>query len=113
MTNTPSNPLIPKAPKGLRHAVGSPGGSCTRPYDFSECPEKLIRLEEAFRTADVVAWLQTVVDAVEDLRVRASQGQPVAAPEVGELRQYCALLSSLPKSRGKYLASASTKDVVR
>jgi hypothetical protein len=51
-------------------------------------------LEQAARTADVVHRLQSIVDAADDLRVKGSRGQPVAAPEVGELRQCRALLTS-------------------
>ena len=43
---------------------------------------------------------QAVVSGSNDLRVRGSQGQPVAAPELSELRQYRALLASLVKSLG-------------
>lgn len=91
-------PPIPKAPKGLKTRGRQLWRELHRTYDFSECPEKLIILEEACRTADVAARLQTVVDAADDLRVRGSQGQPVAAPEVGELRQYRSLLTSLLKA---------------
>ncbi|HEX3732241.1 MAG TPA: hypothetical protein VHU91_04880 [Mycobacteriales bacterium] len=38
------------------------------------------------------------MDAAYDLRVLGSQGQPVARPELGELRQYRALLASLLKA---------------
>jgi hypothetical protein len=59
------------------------------------CPEKRIILDDACRTADVVKRLQDIVDAADDLRVRGSQGQPVAMPEVAELRHYRALLTTL------------------
>ena len=39
-------------------------------YDFTDCPEKLIILEQAARTADVVHRLQSIVDAADDLRVK-------------------------------------------
>ncbi|WP_236724597.1 hypothetical protein [Mycobacterium avium] len=89
---------IPKAPAGLKAKGRQLWRELHRVYSFDDCPEKLVVLENACRTADVVARLQAVVDEAEDLRVRGSQGQPVAAPEVGELRQYRALLSSLLKA---------------
>ncbi|ORB11659.1 hypothetical protein BST37_18680 [Mycobacterium noviomagense] len=89
---------MPKAPKGLKTRGRQLWRELHTTYDFTDCPEKLIILEQAARTADVVARLQSIVDAADDLRVKGSQGQPVAAPEVAELRQYRALLTSLLKS---------------
>ena len=93
----PASP-VPKAPKGLKAEGRKMWVRLHTTYDFTDCPEKLILLEQACRTADLVHRLQSTVDAAEDLRVRGSQGQPVAAPEVGELRQYRALLTSLLKA---------------
>ncbi len=89
---------IPRAPRGLKARGREVWRELHRTYVFDECPEKLILAEEAARTADVVARLQKLVDESADLRVRGSQGQPVAAPEVAELRQYRALLASLMKA---------------
>jgi hypothetical protein len=91
-------PPIPRTPKGFK----APGRALWRQihaeYDFEGCPEKLVVLENACRTADVVERLQAAVDSTTDLRVRGSQGQPVAIPELGELRQYRAQLASLLKA---------------
>jgi hypothetical protein len=86
---------IPKTPRGLQAQGRLVWHELHAVYDFEDCPEKRIILEEACRTADVVKRLQDIVDAADDLRVRGSQGQPVAMPEVAELRQYRALLTSL------------------
>jgi hypothetical protein len=86
---------IPKAPIGLKPRGKQLWRALHTTYDFEDCPEKVILLEETCRTADVVSRLQAIVDSAEDLRVRGSQGQPVAMPEVAELRQYRALLASL------------------
>ena len=61
-------------------------------------PHRRFLLEDAARTADLVARMQEVVDNAADLRVRGSQGQPVAMPEVAELRQYRALLAQVIRS---------------
>lgn len=44
--------------------------------------------------------LQEVVDATPEIRARGSQGQPVAMPELLELRQYRALMVQLLKALG-------------
>ncbi len=85
----------PKPPEGLRDKGTELWRRLTTEYDFSAAPEKLLILEEAARTADMVARLQAIVDEAQELRVRGSQGQPVAMPEVTELRQYRAQLASL------------------
>jgi hypothetical protein len=92
-----SKPAIPRAPSGLKAEGKRLWRSILTAYDFEGCPEKLIVLENAARTADVVDRLQKVVDEADELRVRGSQGQPVAAPEVSELRQYRAQLAVLIK----------------
>lgn len=92
-----NRPTIPRAPSGLKNEGRRLWRSILTAYDFGGCPEKLIVLENAARTADVVDRLQKVVDEADDLRVRGSQGQPVAAPEVSELRQYRAQLAALIK----------------
>jgi hypothetical protein len=85
----------PRPPMGLRERGLELWGRLVAEYDFSEAPEKLLLLEEAARTADLVARLQAVVDEAQELRVRGSQGQPVAMPEVTELRQYRTQLAAL------------------
>ncbi len=82
-------------PEGLKDKGTELWRRLTAEYDFGAAPEKLLILEEAARTADMVARLQGVVDEAQELRVRGSQGQPVAMPEVTELRQYRAQLASL------------------
>ena len=85
----------PRPPEGLQDRGTELWRSLTAEYDFGTAPEKLLILEEAARTADMVARLQAIVDEAEELRVRGSQGQPVAMPEVTELRQYRAQMASL------------------
>lgn len=89
---------IPRAPRGLDSRGRQLWREIHAVYDFAEAPERAILLEEACRTADVIKRLQEVVDAAADLRVRGSQGQPVAMPEIAELRQYRSLLTSLLKA---------------
>ncbi len=89
---------IPRAPAGLKAAGKAIWREIHAVYEFEDAPEKLIILESACRVADVAARLQKIVDDADDLRVRGSQGQPVQAPEVAELRQYRALLASLLKA---------------
>jgi len=89
----------PPPPPGLGVAGADLWTRLVAEYDFSQAPEKAIVLESAARCADMIATLQAVVDSGADLRVRGSQGQPVLAPEIPELRgqrtQLAALLRSL------------------
>jgi hypothetical protein len=85
----------PKPPEGLRDRGIELWRRLTAEYDFGAAPEKLLILEEAARTADMVARLQRIVDEADDLRVRGSQGQPVALPEIAEARQHRAQLAAL------------------
>ncbi|WP_236738098.1 hypothetical protein [Mycobacteroides abscessus] len=48
--------------------------------------------------ADAIDRLQKVVDDADNLRVKGSTNQPVAMPELAELRQYRALKASLLKN---------------
>ncbi|BBX69416.1 hypothetical protein [Mycolicibacterium psychrotolerans] len=89
---------VPKAPTGLKARGRQLWREIQAVYSFDDAPEKQILLEEACRTSDVIKRLQDTVDAAADLRVRGSQGQPVAMPEVAELRQFRALLTQLLKS---------------
>ena len=90
--------IVPKCPAGVKARGKHLWTQLHETYDFEDAPEKLILLEEAARTADVVKRLQGIVDAADGLRVHGSQGQPVAMPELGELRQYRALLAQLLKA---------------
>ena len=87
-------------PAGLRAAGTALYRRITTEYDFSTAPERLVLLEEACRCADMVDRLQKIVDGAEDLRVRGSQGQPVALPEIPELRQHRQQLMSLIRALG-------------
>lgn len=93
-------PPIPRAPTGLSTRGRQLWKELHAVYDFADAPEKTAILEEACRTADVVKRLQAIVDAADEIRVRGSQGQPVAMPELQELRQYRALLVQLLKALG-------------
>ncbi|MGW9568819.1 hypothetical protein [Prescottella equi] len=92
MTN--ENTTIPRAPRGLKARGKALWRDLHQTFDMTNDPHRQVLIEDACRTADVIDRLQTVVDA-QDLRVRGSQGQPVAAPELAELRQYRALLGQL------------------
>jgi hypothetical protein len=76
-----------KTPRGLKEK-GLETWRLSEVYDFSDCPEKLLLLEEAARTADIIDRLQKIVDETKDLRVRGSAGQPVGIPELDSLRAY-------------------------
>ena len=93
-------PEIPRAPTGLLAGGKQLWRELHAVYDFTEAPEKQAILEEACRTADVVKRLQAIVDGADEIRVRGSQGQPVAMPELLELRQYRALMVQLLKALG-------------
>lgn len=77
----------PKTPAGLK-TKGLETWRLSEVYDFSQAPEKLLLLEEAARTADIIDRLQKIVDEAKDLRVRGSAGQPVGIPELDSLRSY-------------------------
>ena len=94
MTRKKMLPVDDGTPVGLREKGLALWQRLTAEYGFGAAPEKLLILEEAARTADMVDRLQRVVDD-SDLRVRGSQGQPVPAPEVQELRQYRAQFAAL------------------
>jgi hypothetical protein len=85
----------PAVPVGLREKGTDLWVRITDQYDFSAAPEKLLLLEEAARAADMVARLQSIVDGLDDWRVRGSQGQPVQAPEVSSLLSWRAQFASL------------------
>jgi hypothetical protein len=91
-----AGPDSPKPPKGLGERGLELWHRIVAGYEgFDEAPEKLILLEEAARTADLVARLQAAVDADDDLTTKGSMGQRVASPHLTELRQYRTQLASL------------------
>lgn len=107
----------PVPPKGLGEAGSELWGRLVAEYDFSEAPEKELLLAQAARTADMIATLQAIVDAAgADIRVRGSQGQPVLAPEIPELRgqrtQLAALLRALALPSGDEDSEALTRSEV-
>ena len=57
-------------------------------YEFPGSPEMVMLVEEAAKTADVVARLQRIVDEAPMLRTRGSRGQDVAIPELDALRAF-------------------------
>lgn len=85
---------VPRAPKGLKTRGRRLWVELHEQFDFTADPHRHALVEDACREADLIDRLQDVVDN-NDLRVRGSQGQPVAAPEVAELRQHRALLGQL------------------
>jgi hypothetical protein len=87
-----------RKPKGLGPRGRALHRELAAEFEFDQDPHRAALLEDACRTADVIARLQDVVDNAADLRVRGSQGQPVALPELAELRHYRALLASLLKA---------------
>ncbi|MFZ3294214.1 MAG: hypothetical protein WA622_27065 [Mycobacterium sp.] len=66
-------------------------------YEFPFGPEMHMLVEEAARTADVVARLQYIVDNASTLRTHGSRGQDVAIPELDALRAYRAQFAALIK----------------
>lgn len=56
-------------------------------FDFADEPHRLVLVEDACRTADIVDKLQSVIDdAGTALRSRGSMGQEVSVPELAEVR---------------------------
>lgn len=64
-------------------------------YEFPGSPEMVMLVEEAAKTADVVARLQRIVDEAPMLRTRGSRGQDVAIPELDALRAFRAQFAAL------------------
>jgi hypothetical protein len=95
MAETAPKTEIPKAPKGLRAAGRRFWREIHSEYDFGGSPELVLLVEEASRTADVVARLQAVVDEAETLRTKGSRNQDVAIPELDALRAYRAQYAAL------------------
>ena len=96
MTETDDKPT-PKAPKGLRTAGRRFWREIHTTYEFPDAPELVLLVEDAARTADVVARLQQVVDTADTLRTTGSRNQDVAIPELDALRAYRAQFAALVK----------------
>jgi hypothetical protein len=86
---------IPKAPTGLKAAGRRFWNQIHAEYEFDGSPELTLLVEDAARTADVVARLQKIVDTAQNLRCPGSKGQEVAIPELDALRQYRAQFAAL------------------
>lgn len=86
---------IPKAPRGLKPRGRTFWKELHAAFDLTQDPHRRVIAEDACREIDLIDRLQKIVDDAEDIRVRGSQGQPVAMPELAELRQHRALLSQL------------------
>lgn len=96
MAETHESP-IPKAPKGLKTAGRRFWREIHAAYEFPFGPDMHMLVEEAARTADVVARLQDIVDNASTLRTSGSRGQDVAIPELDALRAYRAQFAALIK----------------
>jgi hypothetical protein len=96
MTETDDKP-IPKAPKGLRTAGRRFWRLIHETYEFPDAPEVVLLVEDAARTADVVARLQAIVDNADTLRTTGSRGQAVGIPELDLLKAYRAQFAALVK----------------
>lgn len=92
-----TKPPIPKAPKGLKTAGRRFWREIHSEYEFPGSPEMTMLVEEAARTADVVARLQAIVDNADTLRTRGSRGQDVGIPELDALKAYRAQFAALVK----------------
>lgn len=78
-------PTIPRAPKGLKARGARLWRDLHAVFDFTQDPHRSAVIEDICRTIDLIDRLQREVDR-GDIRVKGSQGQPVAAPEIPELR---------------------------
>jgi uncharacterized iron-regulated membrane protein len=97
MTETDDKPAMPKAPKGLRSAGRRFWREIHATYAFPAAPEMIMLVEDAARTADVVARLQAIVDNADTLRTTGSRGQAVGIPELDLLKAYRAQFAALVK----------------
>jgi hypothetical protein len=96
MQEEPPTP-VPKAPAGLKTAGKRFWKQVHHVYEFDGSPEVVLLVEEAARTADVVARLQHIVDTADSLRTTGSRNQDVAIPELDALRAYRAQFAALVK----------------
>lgn len=87
-----------RAPNGLKRRGNALWRELHAVFDFAADPHRSAIIEDACRTADMIDRLQSIIDAAGGLRVKGSHDQPVAMPEIAELRQYRALLAQLLKS---------------
>lgn len=85
----------PKKPAGLESAGSSLWSDLVGPFEFRA--DELRVLEAACREADLIARMEAEMVGAEFI-VKGSQGQPVANPMLGELRQHRSLLDRLLKS---------------
>ena len=101
-----------KRPKGLGTAGAALWRSIMDGGVYELRPDELRILEDACRTADLVALFEAEL-AGTDLVVTGSQGQPVANPMLAEVRQHRALLArqlkalNLPDEDGRAAGSRS------
>jgi hypothetical protein len=79
---------IPRPPADLGKRGRKTWRELQTEYDFTGAPERTLVLEDLCRTVDLVERLQETVAGLDDLRVLGAAKQPVAAPEVAELRYY-------------------------
>lgn len=88
-----SDSKAPRAPSGLSAAGKALWRSVTAGYTWRQDELKL--LEQASRTADIVARLEAEVAAAPSLTVVNGAGTPITLPAVVELRLQRSLLSGL------------------
>ncbi|RIR96183.1 hypothetical protein D2E50_00775 [Mycobacteroides abscessus] len=86
---------VPRAPNGLQRRGRQLWRDLHTMVEFE--PHRMVLVEDACREADVIDRLQKSLDK-SDLRVKGSNQQQVAAPELAELRLHRNTLSSLLKA---------------
>ena len=91
---------VPRAPRGLKARGARLWRELHGLFNFDNDPHRSVLIEDACRTADLIDRLQRIVDNADNVRVRGSQGQPTAMPELDQLRANRALLASLLKALG-------------
>ena len=84
-----------RMPPGFGPRAKQLWSAVTEQYDLAATPEWYPLLEDTCREIDIVDRLQAIVNGADSLRERGSQGQPVAMPELQELRQHRALYAAL------------------
>lgn len=82
---TEEKPHIPRTPNKLGTRGRKAWIEFHAIFDFSQDPHRHMLVEDICREFDLIDRLQRALDA-GDLRVKGSQGQPVSAPEVAEIR---------------------------
>lgn len=94
--STEAKRKTPPVPRDLGTSGRALWRQIAGPYDLR--PDELRQLADACREADLIDALSADVAEMitaRDFRTTGSQGQQVIAPEVAELRQHRALLSTL------------------